>query len=392
MIRFGHPLALAPARRVSGREAGAAWLIPPLVLIIMIPVTEYLVGPDVYIRQTLLVAPALTAIVAGPLITAGMSALALVSVVVAGFVPPAVSMHNFVTEVVTQIVVSGVLVLFCHLRDTRELELMRIRDVSYQAQRVVLRPLPARAGPLSIGSAYRAVQAHVHVGGDLYAVARTSSSTRLVIGDVKGHGLDSISDTATLLGAFRAMAHREPSLPDLLDYLDGATRWSLEELGGTESTERFVTVLVAEIPDEEPVVHLINCGHPPPLRLRGDTVTPLAVPDPAPPLGLALTPSVRYTHTTFPFTPGDMLLLYTDGVTETRDDEGRFYPLAERVAAWAREPPSDLVRDLTDDLLAYAGGTIRDDMALIAAARECAPAPTGTNPSRHGPRTMARPT
>ncbi len=389
MIRLRHPLA--PARRVSGKEAGPGWLVLPLILIIVIPIAEYLLGPDVYIRQSLLVAPALTAIVAGPLITAGMCVLALISVVISAFVPPAVPMHNFVSEVVTQLVISGVLVLFCYLRDMRELELMRIRDVSYQAQRVVLRPLPARAGPLSIGSAYRAAQAHVHVGGDLYAVARTSCSTRLVIGDVKGHGLDSISDTATLLGAFRAMAHREPSLPDLCDYLDGATRWSLEQLGGTESTERFITVLMAEIPDDEPVVHLINCGHPPPLRLCGRTATPLCVPDPAPPLGLALTPSWPYAPTTFPFALGDTLLLYTDGVTETRNREGAFYPLTERVVTWAGESPADLVRDLTDDLLAYAGGTINDDMAVIAAARERAPARVGTAPSHHDPWEVARP-
>jgi serine phosphatase RsbU (regulator of sigma subunit) len=191
-----------------------------------------------------------------------------------------------------------------------------------------------------------------------------------VIGDVKGHGLDSISDTATLPGAFRAVAHREPSLPDLLEYLDGATRWGLEELGDAESAERFVTVLVAENPDDEPVVHLVNCGHPPPLRLRDATATPLAVPDPAPPLGLALAPSVPYAPTTFPFTQGDPLLLYTDGVTETRDRRGNFYPLAERVTAWAGEAPADLARELTTDLLAYAGGTIHDDMAVVAAARE----------------------
>ncbi|KIF06451.1 protein phosphatase, partial [Streptomyces sp. RSD-27] len=77
---------------------------------------------------------------------------------------------------------------------------------------------------------------------------------------------------------------------------------------------------------------------------------------------------------TFPFDVGDVLLLYTDGVVEARDPSRTFYPLAERLAAWARDDPPTLLGRLRDDLRAYAGGHLGDDAALVAVER-LAPGP-----------------
>lgn len=63
-------------------------------------------------------------------------------------------------------------------------------------------------------------------------------------------------------------------------------------------------------------------------------------------------------------------MLYTDGVSETRDRDGAFYPLAERVTAWSDEAPADLVRRITDDLAAYAATPLNDDMALVVVQRD----------------------
>lgn len=120
-----------------------------------------------------------------------------------------------------------------------------------------------------------------------------------------------------------------------------------------------MTAVVVDIPDDEPVVRLISCGHPPPLLLRPDTAAvttpgPVAAPQPAPPLGLGSLSDTGYSPTTFPFTQGERLLLYTDGVTEAHDRNGVFYPLAERVAGWTGEPPEPLVEKITTNLLAYA--------------------------------------
>jgi serine phosphatase RsbU (regulator of sigma subunit) len=234
----------------------------------------------------------------------------------------------------------------------------------------------APAFTAAIASAYRAFDAESTIGGDLYAVTRTAGSTRLVIGDVRGKGLASIASTAVMLGTFRALAHRQLPLPELAAHLEGAVRWDATENAGSELDvgESFVTAVIADIPDDEPVVRLISCGHPPPLLLRRTGATLLTVPEPAPPVGLGWLSAAPYVPVTFPFAQGDRLLLYTDGVSETRDRGGAFYPLAERVTAWAGQAPADLVRSITDDLAAYAAAPLNDDMALVVIQRDEPPA------------------
>lgn len=70
-----------------------------------------------------------------------------------------------------------------------------------------------------------------------------------------------------------------------------------------------------------------------------------------------------------PFLPGDKLVLYTDGVTETRDPSGVFYPLAERLRSWGEEAPHHLVEHLHRDLVDYSAGQLDDDIAALVAQR-----------------------
>jgi Stage II sporulation protein E (SpoIIE) len=362
----------APSGDSRVRSAGLAWLAVPLVLIVTIPIADHFLPPDVHLAHLLVVALAFTAAIAGPRITALVGGLAVAALVVAGADRQTLSTESVLLEIGSLVLLSILLVVFAAFRDRRHRELMRVRRVSDATQGVVLRPLPKRAGPVSIASAYRAFDEDSKIGGDLYAVTRTRGSTRLVIGDVRGRGLASISDTAAMLGAFRALAHRQLPLPELTTYLEGAVRWDATESAGSviDVGERFVTAVLADIPDHEPVVHLISCGHPPPLLLRGDATTALEVPEPAPPLGLGWLSGKSYVPATFPFRQHDRLLLYTDGVTETRDRAGTFYPLAERVAAWTDEAPAGLVRAITEDLLAHAAAPLKDDMALVVVQRD----------------------
>lgn len=119
----------------------------------------------------------------------------------------------------------------------------------------------------------------------------------------------------------------------------------------------------------------MNCGHPPPLLLRGNRVIPLEVDQPAPPLGLSDLAESQLAAQGFPFEAGDILLLYTDGVLEARDEAGAFYPLAERAAAWHGTGPRALLSHLRDDLLAHTPTrTLGDDAAMVAIERLRSPA------------------
>ncbi|MFG2965770.1 PP2C family protein-serine/threonine phosphatase [Streptomyces sp. NPDC048288] len=359
---------------------GPVWLAGPVLLIIAIPVADGFLPPDIHLAHLLVVAVAVTAVGTGPRTTALIGTLAVLALVVAGVERRTLTTESVLVELSALLAVCAFFVLFTGLRDRRERELARVRSVSDAAQRVVLRPLPKRAGPVTLASHYRSAEADATIGGDLYAAARIPGSTRILIGDVRGKGLPSISDTAIVLGAFRAAAHRRIPLPELVAYIEDAVRWGLAEFSEPEedAAERFVTAAVIDIPDGASALHLISCGHPPPLLLAGRTGTArlLTVPEPSPPLGLGVGPAHPdsadgcYLPATFPFEHGDRLVLYTDGVSEARNAAGDFYPLAERATVWADQAPGPLVERLAADVRAYADGRLNDDMALIVVQRD----------------------
>ncbi|MEU6966470.1 PP2C family protein-serine/threonine phosphatase [Kitasatospora aureofaciens] len=383
----------------------------PLALIVLITVVDVLSPAAVHLGPLLIVAPALTASVAGPRATAGVALLALAALTVIGAVRDGLTTINIQSQLSAQVIVSALIVGLRVLRERHERELTRVRSVSEAAQRVLLRPLPERIGPLHLASVYLAAEAEAQVGGDLYAAARTATGTRLLVGDVRGKGLSSLGDAALLLGAFRAAAHLHTDLPSLAAYLDGSVCWDLAQLAEARRTESrraetrqaesrsaetrrpsagraerpqrlppserapdeggesFITAVLLDIPDDTEFVHLIDCGHPPPLLLRPEGVTTLSTRNPAPPLGLGELAPVTYEVQTFPFLPGDRLLIYTDGVIEARDAQRRFYPLTDRVTAWQTERPAVLLNHLRRDLLTHVGHRLDDDAAMVVVER-----------------------
>ncbi|GAA4619575.1 PP2C family protein-serine/threonine phosphatase [Actinoallomurus vinaceus] len=350
---------------------------------------DVLTPPSVHLGPLLVVAPALTASFGGPMMTGLIGAVAVVAQVVIAFLHGGIGTLNHQAQIAALVAVSSLVVVFRYLRERHERQLIQVRSVSETAQRVILRPLPGRIGPLRITSMYVAATAEAHIGGDLYAAARTAGGTRLLIGDVRGKGLASVGDAALLLCAFREASHRHSTLPRLVAHLEGSVCRNLTELAetNTNSSECFVTAAITEIPDAEPVVHVIDCGHPPPLLLRGGEVLTLQPDQTGPPLGLGELGVGEHLPQAFAFEPGDILVLYTDGVIEARDGSGEFYPLAERLPMWAGQDPEALVRLLHDDLLGHVGGNLSDDAAAIVVQR----LPAGPAPLRRAPGSRLRP-
>ncbi|MEU3711072.1 PP2C family protein-serine/threonine phosphatase [Streptomyces catenulae] len=343
----------------------------PLALICAICVVDSLFPPEVHLGPLLVAAPTFTAAFAGPLVTGVIAALAVVAQVVIGIISGDATSRNHQVQIAALIIVGILVVIFTVVRDRIERRLATTRSVAAVAQRVLLRPPPARSGPLEIASLYLAAEEEAEMGGDLYAAARTDDSTRLLIGDVRGKGLPAYGHAALLLGAFRAAAHRKAPLPALATHLDGAIRWDAVQWGSdTPDEEVFVTATLLDIPDRTPQVHTITCGHPSPLLLRDGEVRTLDARHVALPIGLGgLGGPASFRVDTFPFAPGDLLLLFTDGVTEARNAEGTFYPLTERAAAWSGHGPRDVLRLLHADLLRYTSGRLADDAAALAIRR-----------------------
>ncbi|MFD5817749.1 PP2C family protein-serine/threonine phosphatase [Streptomyces sp. NPDC127038] len=351
-----------------------ALLVIPVALIVTVCVVDVLAPPHIHLGPLLVAAPALTVAFAGARATALMGALAVAAQVLIGTVRGVLTTANVQAQIASLIIVSAVCVTICLVRDRSERQLLQVRSVAEAAQSVLLRPLPTHAGPLRIAGLYIPAEAEADLGGDLYAAARTiHESTRLLIGDVRGSGLAAINNAALLLGAFRAAAHRQATLPRLAVHLDAAFRWDTSQWRSPaeqDTNEDFATATLLDIPDHEPVVHLITCGHPPPLLLRGNELTPLTADASHLPIGFGGSFGVAvYEVQTFPFEVGDLLLLYTDGVIEARDTEGLFYPFSERAPQWTKDDPEEVLRRLEDDLMLHVHGHLDDDAAVVAIRR-----------------------
>ncbi|MER6627550.1 PP2C family protein-serine/threonine phosphatase [Streptomyces sp. NPDC000987] len=364
-------------RRFAG--LGQPWpsptlLLIPVALIVLITVADIVTPSDIVLGPLLVIAPALTAWFAGPWITGGVGALAVAAQAFIGWHSGQLSSRRVIVQIAALLVLTSLIVALCAVRDRHRRQLAQVRSVAEAAQHVLLWPLPSRLGPLQLACLYLAAEEEAEIGGDLYAAARTDRAARVMIGDVRGKGLSAIGEAALLLGAFREAAHQHAALPELAAALERSiTRYLADFEPDDETGERFVTALLLEIPDDEPVVRMTSCGHLAPLLLGpGNAVT---VPDltPAPPLGVGMTDPADRALDVLPFGSADTLLLYTDGIVEAGDRDGVFYPLAQRIAQWAGSTPQALLHHIHRDLLAHTAGRLADDVALIAVRRTPAP-------------------
>lgn len=347
-------------------------LLVPAALIAAIVVADIVAPADIVLGPLLVIAPAVTAWFEGPAVTAGMGAAAVAAQGFIGWRSGVLWSRNVLVQMLALGVLSLLIVVFCVFRDRSARELAQVRSVAEAAQRVLLWPLPARLGTLRLASVYVAAEEEAEIGGDLYAAARSRDSTWLLIGDVRGKGLPAIGEAALLLGAFREAAHHHETLPELAASLEQSViRYHADFETTAEAGESFVTALLLEIPDADPVARVTSCGHLAPVLLRPDRTVTVPELAPAPPLGIGLTDSDDVTVDELPFAAGDTLLLYTDGVVEARNRAGVFYPLAERVARWSGQPPDTLLHHIHRDLLTHTGGRLGDDVALIAVHRTC---------------------
>ncbi|MER5885819.1 PP2C family protein-serine/threonine phosphatase [Streptomyces sp. NPDC001941] len=295
--------------------------------------------------------------------------------------------------------------LFLGLRRSLVRQLRQARQIADAAQRVLLPPPPARLDGLAIAAGQLSAARGAVVGGDLYEAVATPHGVRIVVGDVRGHGLAALGTVAAVLGGFREAAHDERELAGVLRRLErtlarharGRARQEHPAAGRGEpenpSSEEFVTVLLLQVAVDGDLTAL-NCGHPWPYRLRRRPV-PLCAADPLPPLGAFPLPDRLPVYRCGPLAAGEALLCHTDGAADARDAAGRFFDLEAALAeAAARTPvvPAAVVRRLHGALLRHTGGRLADDVALLvlrndrsrvpAQSAEPEPRRTRTAPSR----------
>ncbi|MFE7749435.1 PP2C family protein-serine/threonine phosphatase [Streptomyces sp. NPDC057428] len=274
-----------------------------------------------------------------------------------------------ITDLLTLVTVAGLALVINRVVQRGNEQLASARVIAETAMRAVL-PVPEdRIGGLLVAARYEAAQADEFVGGDLFAVADTPYGVRLVVGDVRGKGLDAVAAVAVVIGAFREASEQELSLEGVVQRLERALARESTRRGGLDSMEGFVTAVLAEIPVGADTLRVVNRGHPEPLVLHADGALDVLRPtEPALPLGMGLDAWPDRADE-WPLPAGATFLAFTDGLSEARDADGVFYDPAARLRGRIFPGPEELLSALTDDVRLHTGGRSTDDLALLAVGR-----------------------
>ncbi|MEU3726692.1 SpoIIE family protein phosphatase [Streptomyces sp. NPDC031705] len=238
-----------------------------------------------------------------------------------------------------------------------------VRNTAETLQRSLLPGHPPPLAGLTVASLYQPAQATHEVGGDWYdVIPLTGDKTALVVGDVMGNGIDAAATMGRLRTATCAFADLDLAPDEVLLHLDKIT----------QGLEHYIATCIYAVYDPHTHrCHIANAGHLPPVLTPAGRPAELVELPTGAPLGVG---GVPFHTTSFAFAPGDRLLLYTDGLVETRH-----HPIDERLQTLLdilREPRRALNDTCPWLLRALRHPDDHDDVALlIAEATASAPSP-----------------
>jgi serine phosphatase RsbU (regulator of sigma subunit) len=200
-----------------------------------------------------------------------------------------------------------------------------------------------------------------HIGGDFYDVIPLSPArVAILIGDVSGHGVSSALLMAKLATDIRIHLCMGQSPAEVL------TTASLVADSGQSAM--FATVLVIDVDIEAQTLTMANAGHQPPMvistRFKG-----LAELEDVTEVALGVIPGKEYPEKVYELHPGDVVLLYTDGINEAVNRHGQDYGM-DRLRSVVVSGPADphaLLQRVMTDLRRFVGGAAQnDDQTLVA--------------------------
>jgi serine phosphatase RsbU (regulator of sigma subunit) len=226
-----------------------------------------------------------------------------------------------------------------------------------QVQRQVL-PKPPVCTALEIGAA---MQTATLLGGDYYDFFQISENiVDVVIADVSGHGAAASLLMPSLAVALRLRARELDGPAAIIQELDRVFRQ-------ITSTATFVTMFYARFDQAGKTLEYANGGHNPPLLIRAKTGQAMELEAGGPILGIL--PDPQFSNTLMALDPGDILTLFTDGVTEQENEAGDEFStnrLKQVVESRGTEPASALVAHITEAVATFAGTKAQvDDLTVV---------------------------
>ena len=224
-------------------------------------------------------------------------------------------------------------------------------------------PVPSRCcRACCIGATHRAAAAAERVGGDFFDVfALDERTVALFIADVSGKGVPAAGFTETIRSAVRAVAYLDRSPAFVLDHVNQSL---MRQVTGGPTETLFATASLHIIDLATGDVRYASAGHPPTV-VCGERCDALPT-VPGVPLGTFDRP---HTEQVRRLAPGEVLVAYTDGITEARRGKELFGDerLLAALAGGSRDP-QELVDRLLAAAMEFAGGDLTDDAAVIGVA------------------------
>jgi len=323
------------------------------VTVTVLAAAQFAAGGPFTTLAWLAIAPLVASLVLPPRLTgllAGWTVLLGLGLALSGTAP-----GRLASRLAILVLVAGFAVVNSVLRSAAQRRLAQARAVARVAQSALLREVPDTVATARLASRYLSASSEARVGGDVLEVVADGPCVRWLVGDTRGKGLPAVRLASVAATSFRD-ACAEPGLS--LTEIARAVDRSVTRAAGPED---FVTAVFAEL-DPGGWVQLVNCGHPPPLRLTADgdleAMSPSVFSTP-----LGLHPGLH--QSTFSARSGDRLLFYTDGLLEARDRAGRFFRLDQHTQALRAPSPQAAVDALLDQLRAHTRYHIDDDIAVL---------------------------
>ncbi len=236
---------------------------------------------------------------------------------------------------------------------------VRDMEIARQIQQSLLPSAPPRVAGIAIAGHCKPA---THVGGDYYDFfLHDDSSIDLVIADVSGHSVGSALIMAEARSVLRTRAQSGTSAGEILTALNGLLYDDLT------NAELFITLFYLKFDTASRTLSYANAGHNPPILSRCGALS-CATLD-ADGLILGVKRSVLFEEKSVGLQEGDLLLLYTDGITEAQNPEGEFFG-SERLCTILAANRSRPVEEITAAILGEVeefcrSATLNDDITMV---------------------------
>ena len=239
--------------------------------------------------------------------------------------------------------------------------LHRDLEIAKKVQKASFPKRPPAIPGLKCASFYKPAHS---VGGDYYDfLPFEDGAWGIAVGDVSGKGIGAALVMATLQASLRTQALRPRSQIETL--MKNINRL----LGESSPAEFFVSLFYSEYQPAARILTYVNAGHNPPLVVRRshDRCILFKLHSGGAPVGAFQ--SSRYRAATFQLEPGDLVVAYTDGITESEDPEGEPFGqhrLEQILCCCGAQDPQELLGTILDQLSAYSWRDSQaDDMTLV---------------------------